>query len=220
MYAGHAGVALALKAYEPRVPLAPLVVACYGPDWFEMAAALHSGRATMDAVSHSIPAVLLGGLAGAGLYALLLRRPGAWMIFLGWLLHWPADFLTATKPLFDIHHLVGLDLYHRPAIDFLLEGAVITGGCVLYARRIARERVQRRWVFVMGVLLVAMQFVLDFGLRSEQARWQPSLVTTPRRSHPGRTACAGVGRRPACLLHSPAASSDASVQWQREAPGA
>ena len=36
MYAGHAAVALALKTREPRLPMLPLALACYGPDWLEI----------------------------------------------------------------------------------------------------------------------------------------------------------------------------------------
>ena len=37
MYVGHAAIALALKAREPRIPVAVLVLASFGPDWTEIA---------------------------------------------------------------------------------------------------------------------------------------------------------------------------------------
>jgi hypothetical protein len=183
VYAGHAAIALALKAHEPRVPLAPLVLACYGPDWAELVFGLAYGRGTMQVLAHSIPAVLVGGLSAAGLFALVAHRHGARYLLLGWLLHWPADYLTAHKPLIDLQHRVGLDLYHRPAIDFLLEGTLVAVCCAIYARAFARDTVQRRWVVAMAVALLGMQAVLDYGLRSAAEPWNPSLSDRLWRPH-------------------------------------
>jgi hypothetical protein len=166
------------------VPLAPLVLACYGPDWAELVFGLAYGRGTMQVLAHSLPAVLVGGLSAAGLFALVAHRHGARYLLLGWLLHWPADFLTARKPLIDLDHRVGLDLYHRPAIDFLLEGALLVVCCAIYARVFARDTVQRRWVVAMAAALLGMQAVLDYGLRSEPQPWNPVLVHGLWRPHP------------------------------------
>jgi hypothetical protein len=177
MYAGHAAVALALKAREPRVPLAMLVVACFGPDWVELFLGLAVGRAEGEAYSHFIPAVILGALAAGALYAIISRRPGAPYVVSGWLLHWPADFFTAHKPLLNPAHVVGLDLYNVPQVDFLIEGALVAGCCVLYARAYARSVGQRRWVLAMGLGLAGLQAMLDYGLYHQPWRmWQPSFA--------------------------------------------
>jgi hypothetical protein len=203
VYSGHAAIALALKAHEPRVPIAPLLIACYGPDWAELILGLAYGRGTMEVIAHSLPAVLAGGFAAAGLFALVAHRHGARYILLGWLLHWPADFLTARKPLIDLSHRVGLDLYHRPAIDFALEGTLVLVACLLYARTYARDAGARRWVLAMAAALIAMQGVLDYGLRNEAQPWNPSLARRRWRPHLTSSQFARLGvpaRMPLALL--------------------
>jgi hypothetical protein len=185
MYAGHAAVALALKAREPRVPAAVLVVACFGPDWVELFMSLSLGRGPAEAYSHFIPAVILGALAAGALYAIVSRgRPGAVYVVIGWLLHWPADFFTAHKPLLNPEHVIGLDLYNLPLVDFAIEAALVAGCCVLYARAYARSVTQQRWVAAMGLALAGLQGVLDYGLLHQGWRvWQPSLAVRGWRPH-------------------------------------
>jgi hypothetical protein len=164
VYAGHAAIALALKAREPRAPIVPLVLACYGPDWAELVLGLFGGRGAMRDLTHTVPAVLIGAIVAAAVYTLAFRKPGALYVGVGWLSHWPADFLTAHKPLLTPRDTVGLDLYHLPAADFLLEGALVMICCVLYGRVFAREPRQRRWLAAMAAGLVGLQALLDFGL--------------------------------------------------------
>ncbi|HET7188633.1 MAG TPA: hypothetical protein VFI52_10775, partial [Gemmatimonadaceae bacterium] len=124
MYAGHAAVALALKTRDPRVPMVPLVLACYGPDWLETVLGLWHGRNEMSLYTHYLPGLLAGALGAAALYAIVFRRPGGWTILAGWLLHWPADFFTAHKGLLSPTDRIGLDLYNLPLADCLLESLV------------------------------------------------------------------------------------------------
>lgn len=179
MYAGHAAIALAIRARRPDVPIAPLVVASYGPDWAELVLGLFEGRALMREVTHTIPVVLACALVAAGAYAALGGRTGAGAVLLAWLLHWPADFMTAHKPLLGTADLVGLDLYHLPAADFALESFLVVACCVLYARAFARTPAHRRWVAAMAAVLIGLQGGLDFGLAravSPSDNWNPVLV--------------------------------------------
>lgn len=185
MYAGHAAIALAIKARKPSVPVAPLVIASYGPDWAELFFGLFEGRAQMREVTHTIPAVLACALVAAGAYALLTSRPGAGALLLAWLSHWPADFVTAHKPLLGTNNFVGLDLYHLPAVDFAAESFLVVLCCVMYARAFARTPVHRRWVGAMAAMLIGVQGVLDFGLaRATETDWHPVLAGRQWRSHP------------------------------------
>lgn len=216
MYVGHVAIAIALKAREPRLPVVPLVIASFGPDWAELVLGVFRTRAEMEALTHWIPGVIAGALIAALLYALVLRRPGAPYIALAWLLHWPADFFTAHKPLLDPNHVVGLDLYHLPAVDFVLEASLVGVACMLYARAFARQPSQRRWVLTMAVALIGLQGILDFGLaRTDGSPWNPSLAWRPRRPHLTRP----VSIRPAAVVRMPLALSagtfTASAQWQR-----
>jgi hypothetical protein len=222
VYVGHAAIALALKAREPRIPVAVLVLASFGPDWMEIALgfAFGAGYPAMWAYAHFIPGVLVGAALAAGAYALVFRRPGASYVALAWLLHWPADFLTGRKPLFDLQHRVGLDLYGRPAIDFALEGGLLVLCCVLYARKLAPEPRQRRWVAAMAAGLLAMQGILDYGLRNANRPWNPSLAQRRWQTQLSFVIRAGSQPRLRMPLALSSSTITASMQWRREKPEA
>ena len=158
MYAGHAAVALALKTRDPRVPIVPLTLACYGPDWLETALGLVRNRVEMGLYTHYLPGLLTGGLAAAALYVIVFRRPGGWLILAGWLLHWPADFVV--------------------------EGVLVAACCALYPRTFAHSPAQRRWAVAMAVGLLGLQGLLDYGLSPPALPWNPSLTQSDWRSHP------------------------------------
>ena len=198
MYVGHAAIALALKSRSPRIPLILLTLACYGPDWVDAALMIPHPKAGMAPWSHSVPAVVIGALVASGLYALIARQPGAGAVMAGWLLHWPADFLTGLKPLVGIEPLVGLDLYHAPVADFALESACIVAACVVFWRSIARMPVRlpaqsrpsardgtrrpiqdgrRRIVVSLGIAMILLQLGFDVVVpRMDGLRWNPSLA--------------------------------------------
>lgn len=169
---------MALKTRAPRVPMAVLVVAAFGPDWTELFLGLLKGRATGEVWSHFVPGVLLGACAAALLYEIIWRRRGGRWVAIAWLLHWPADFLTAHKPLIDPGGpLVGLDFYNLPLVDFAIEATLVVVCAVVYTRAFAPEHWQRRWVAAAAVSLVLIQGVLDYGLRHQPWRqWNPSLA--------------------------------------------
>ncbi len=180
MYAGHAAIALALTRREPRLPIVPLVLAAFGPDWLEALLGIWMEHGTTAVYTHSIPAVLIGGgLAAAACAA--TRRPGAGTIFLAWLLHYPADLFTGRKPLVFAEPVIGLGLYASPAADFALESAVIAIGCVLYARRFPPRGELRRVVVILGAALIAMQAAVDVALSvMRDTDWAPSFADVRR----------------------------------------
>jgi hypothetical protein len=183
VYAGHAAIALALKRREPRLPIIPLVLAAFGPDWLGLVLMI-PGRREEAVFTHSIPAVLIGGGLAAALYA-TTRRPGARTIFLAWLLHWPADLFTGRKPLLFAEPLIGLDLYNFPVVDFALESVVVVIGCVLYARTFPPRGELRRVVVILGAALIALQAAVDVALSvMRDSEWTPSFAVMGRRSHP------------------------------------
>jgi hypothetical protein len=178
VYVGHAALALALKAREPRLPIIPLTLACFGPDWVEVALMLPIKREGMAIYTHSIPAVMIGAAVAGLLYA-AFRQPAARMIALAWLLHWPADLLTGRKPMYTGTPLVGLDLYSLPFADFLLESVAVVLGCAIYARRFAARGELRRVVVILGTTLIVLQGAVDVTLSViRQAEWTPSLALT------------------------------------------
>ena len=192
MYAGHVAVALALKTHEPRVPMLPLALACYGPDWLEIVLGFWRGRGPMSLYTHYLPGLLAGALAAAALYVIIFRRPGGWVILSGWLLHWPADFFTAHKGLLSPTDRIGFDLYNLPVADFALEATLVLLSCALYARAFAHGQAQRRWVMAMAAALLLLQAMLDYGLAQAQPLWNPSLARLEWRPHLTSSMAAGV----------------------------
>jgi hypothetical protein len=184
VYAGHAAVAIALRRREPRLPVVPLVLAAFGPDWLELFLALPVKREGMAIFTHSLPAILIGAGLAAGLWA-AMRRPGASTIFLAWLLHWPADLLTGRKPVLFREPLIGLDLYKIPAVDFALESVVVVIGCALYARAYPPRGELRRVIVILGAALIAIQGAVDVALSvMRNSEWTPSFAVTDRRPQP------------------------------------
>ena len=221
MYVGHAAVALALRWREPRLPIVPLVLACYGPDWAEVVLMAPNPQATMAAYTHSIP----GLLVGAALVTLLwtwLHRPGAMVLGVGWLLHWPADLFTGRKPLIFATPLIGLDLYNLPLADFLLEATVVAIGGAIYARGAPKRAELRRVIVILGAALIALQAALDVALGvMRNTEWEPSLASATRQSHLPRARDHGwAGLRMRFAL-SPSHSRREGERWQqRTDPGA
>jgi ribosomal protein S27E len=191
VYVGHAAVALALRGREPRLPIVPLVLACYGPDWIEVALMVPHPREGMAPFTHSLPAVVVGALLATALWS-LTKRPGARLLGLGWLLHWPADLFTGLKPVLFATPLVGLDLYKIPVLDFLLESVVVAIGCAIYARAFPPRAESRRVIVILGAALVALQGAVDVALGvMRNTDWEPSLALADGRSHLPRSGAHG-----------------------------
>ena len=183
MYAGHAAVALALRWREPRLPIVPLVIASYGPDWVETALSATHPQGGLATYTHSIPSLLLGAAIVTALWR-LTGRPGATLLGVAWLLHWPADLLTGRKPLIFPTPLIGLDLYNLPLADFLLETLVVAIGCAIYARGVPRRAELRRTIVILGAALIALQGAVDVALLvMRNTEWEPSLASAMRQSH-------------------------------------
>lgn len=163
MYAGHAALALYTKARRSRLPLLLLVVVAYAPDWIEWlveaARPLH-GISAM--ISHSIPSVLVGSTVVA-LLALLFRADRADAIAL-WLLyvsHWLADFVTGLKPTWPGGPMLGLHFYDHPFWDFLIEAVVVALAWIAYRRSLPPT--PRRGVAVLipaGLLVFQIGFLV------------------------------------------------------------
>jgi len=184
VYAGHAAIALALTRREPRMPIVPLVLAAFGPDWLELLLMLPVKHEKMAVFTHSLPAVLIAGGVAAGLFA-ATRKPGARILFLAWLLHWPADLLTGHKPVLFAAPLIGLDLYNLPAVDFALESILVAVGCAIYARQFASRAELRRVVVILGAALIALQAAVDVALSvMRKTEWAPSLAIAGWQPHP------------------------------------
>ena len=221
MYAGHAAVALALRWREPRLPIVPLVIACYGPDWAEVVLMAPNPQAVMAAYTHSIPGLLIGAALATLLWT-WMRRPGAMLLGAGWLLHWPADLFTGRKPLIFPTPVIGFDLYKLPLADFLLEATVVAIGCAIYARGVPKRAELRRVIVILGAALIALQAAADVALAvMRNTEWEPTLASATRQSHLPRARDHGwAGLRMRFAL-SPSHKRREGERWQRRTdPGA
>lgn len=170
MYAGHAGLALYVKAKRPRIPLSLLMLAAFGPDWIEWLLGA-KGRESPEAqfASHSIPAVIIGALVMATAYFVGRRdRPGrreALAIGLLYLSHWVVDFITGVKPTWAGGPMVGLKLYDLPVADFALEAVVVIVCSTIYLRSLQRP-LRRFEAALPAIGLLAVQLLFNFSVHA------------------------------------------------------
>lgn len=134
MRLGHAGVALAAKSFSPRVPLWFLLGAAYGPDIVELTFRVFGQYNTE--ISHSLVSVgVCATLVSAG-YAIWQRDlSGAVAVWLTYVLHWPADFITGHKPTWPGGPIVGLDFYTHRKLVWIVDLAALGAGWLIYRAR-------------------------------------------------------------------------------------
>jgi hypothetical protein len=159
MYGGHVGIALAGKGYRSTVPLWLLLIATQLPDWTDAvvcAAGIESPPSGM--LSHSLPAVAVLSAALALLYFAVARDFAAAALVAAIVAsHAVADYATGLKPTWPGGPFVGLQLYRHPALDFILEAAVIVIGWVVYRRSLPHERRNSNSVNLLLFCLLLLQ---------------------------------------------------------------
>lgn len=159
MYGGHVGIALAGKGYRSTVPLCLLLLATQLPDWAD-AAVCAAGIASppSEMLSHSLPAVAVLSAALALLYFAVARDLAAAALVAAIVVsHAVADYATGLKPTWPGGPHVGLQLYQHPALDFILEAAVIVIGWVIYRRSLPEERKSSNPVNLLLFCLLLLQ---------------------------------------------------------------
>jgi hypothetical protein len=164
MYIGHVGVALAAKRLRPGIGLLVLLVATYAPDWVDSGLCLAGVYNPSGVLSHSIPVVALLALLGFALYGLRTRDwTGAAIVAALIGSHMLLDWITGWKPTWPGGTMIGLRLYDRPILDFIVEGAMIVAGAVLYGQTLPPRR--RPWIDVAAMLgaLLALQLGIDIA---------------------------------------------------------
>lgn len=171
MYAGHAALALSAKRFGPRVPIAVLVPVAFAPDWIEWTVVALGGPFN-PSLSHSLVSVLVGATVVAAVYWAIARsRWDAVVIWLTYVSHWPADFVTATKALWPNGPAFGFDLYRYPAADVVVESIVVLLCWIVYRRSLTPEARTKRIGWVIPVGLVVLQ--ISFAVIQDPAVKQP-----------------------------------------------
>jgi len=158
MYGGHIGIALAGKGFKSTIPMWLLVLATQLPDWADAAVCSAGSAGTSEMWSHSLPAVAVLGLMLAIPYFASSRDiAAASLIAMIVVSHAVADYATGLKPTWPGGPHIGLELYHRPMMDFVVEGVVIVIGWMIYRRSLAPEKRQTSPVTTLLVALMLLQ---------------------------------------------------------------
>ena len=163
MYTGHVGVALGAHGLRKSIPLWFLVIASQLPDWADAALCLADIRTPIIGMySHSLPAVGVLALLAAFAYAASLRDPAGMLLVAAVVIsHAAADYVTGVKPTWAGGPMIGLQLYSRPAIDFIIEAVVLALGWLLYRRSLPEDRRSSRRAFEVLAVLIVIQAGAD-----------------------------------------------------------
>ena len=163
MYAGHVGIAIGAKGLRKTIPLWLLVVASQLPDWADASLCLANIRTQVPGMySHSLPAIGVLALAAAAAYCVIERNVAGIILVIAVVVsHAVGDYVTGLKPTWGGGPMIGLELYHRPVIDFLIESVVIFGGWLLYRRSLPPDRRSSRQAFEMVAVLIVIQAGAD-----------------------------------------------------------
>jgi membrane-bound metal-dependent hydrolase YbcI (DUF457 family) len=165
LFAGHTGLALLAKAARPRIPLVVLLPVAYAPDIIESMFDL-LGQHNRE-LSHSLVSVGFGATIIALIYLVTLRaKADAFVLWLAYVSHWPADFITGTKPTWPGGPDVGLQFYERPVADAAIECAVVILCWIIYRRAMLRTQTpaaaQRMTTVLAPIGLILAQIVFDY----------------------------------------------------------
>jgi hypothetical protein len=158
---GHLGVAAAVRSGWRNTSLLWLLAASVAPDLLDIAMAVGGICNPYGLYSHTVPSVALQAAVVGGAALLVTgSRPTAVASALLVLLHLPPDLLTGHKIYWPGGPMLGLDLYSRPLVDFVIEMPVLIAGWWL----LRRSRSVPRWTTSVAMLvgLMAVQGAFDF----------------------------------------------------------
>ena len=166
MYTGHIGIALGAHGWKKSIPLWLLIFASQLPDWADAGLCLANIRTPFPGTySHSLPAIAALALFAAMIYCAIQRDPVGMLIVAAVVVsHAAADYFTGTKPTWPGGPIIGLELYHRPVIDFVLEALVVFVGWTVYRRSLGPEKRSREPVFTLLFVLIVIQIGGDIVL--------------------------------------------------------
>ena len=164
MITGHLGIAGMARSLSRAKTSSGLLVAfalaSIAPDVMDVAYFALGICSPYGLYSHTLHAVILQAAIVAGAGYLTTRSPGTALgLGLIVLLHLPADFITGHKLLMPGGDMVGLNVYGRPFLDFLVEVPIALLGWWAMRRRATAPRwATSIWMFV---LVVGIQTAFD-----------------------------------------------------------
>lgn len=181
MFVGHYGVSFAAKSMNRRIPLWVLFIAVQLLDVFWAPFVLLgiekvrivpgiTASNPLDLYympyTHSLVAALLWSVAAFAAYGLWRGTDaglsGALLVGFAVFSPWILDFVVHRRdlPLYDNAAKVGLGLWNRPVVAFVLEAGLLLGSMALYLR--ARSPGQRSLI-AFGLLMLGVQAAVFFG---------------------------------------------------------
>ena len=166
MYAGHAALATFAKGKRPRIPFWILVPVAFAPDWLQwlIEGIGHQNRE----YTHSLVAVGLGATVVALAYWAFTRQAiDSVALFLLYLSHWAADFITGFKPTWPGGPTVGLGIYGHPAWDLLLESALIVVCWLVYRASFSARARRSVLMLLVPIGLIGMQVGFELLQRTD-----------------------------------------------------
>jgi len=177
MFAGHFGLAAAVKSKTNRVPLWSLMLSTQlldvlfvplfltGVETLEPVADGYGGSIIHADYTHSLTGALLIALIAGHFAKKKWGMKGGWLISAMVFSHWILDLLVhrADLPILPGNYghlpLLGLGLWQYPTVSMLVELILIASGWLLYTRSILQEAAgsNKKWAVassaVLGVLL-------------------------------------------------------------------
>lgn len=171
MYAGHVGFGLGAYSFRRTLPLWIVLVAAQIPDWLDAwYCVVNVSRGPNGLYSHGfIPVGAAAIVFGLLTYAITRDVTGSLIVALVVVSHWVLDYLTGIKPTWPGGPVVGMYLYSRPFVDFILESATIIVGWLLYRRTLPASVRNHGWTYATLLMLCALQvlagaaFALSLG---------------------------------------------------------
>jgi hypothetical protein len=162
---GHLGVAAAARVRWPVASLLWLLPVAIAPDLLDVGYAVIGICSPYGLYSHTVPAAALTGAVLGGIAFLATGSRAAGLLTVAVVLaHLPLDLVTGHKLYWPGGPLMGLGLYDRPLLDFLVELPVTLGGWWL----LRRDRRAPRWATTgaAALALVVVQGTFDVLHRS------------------------------------------------------
>ena len=160
MITGHLGIAAAARSRGPAMSLLWLIPVSIAPDLLDVGYAVVGICSPYGLYSHTVhAAVLTGAVLGGAAFLATGSRGAGLLTALVVLAHLPLDLVTGHKIFWPGGPLIGLDVYRRPLLDFVLEVPILVAGWWLM-RRSGRGP---RWATAtaMVVALVIGQGIFD-----------------------------------------------------------
>ncbi|MEO6528180.1 MAG: metal-dependent hydrolase [Gemmatimonadaceae bacterium] len=186
MITGHLGVAAAAHAARRDCSLLWLLGASMAPDVVDALFVVARSCNPNGLYSHTVPAaVLIAAVTGAAAFLATNRRATGLLAAALVLAHVPLDYVTGYKLFWPGGEIVGLRVYERPAVDFVLEAALVVAGWRMLRTSPSAPRWATGWPALAALL--AVQGSLDVlgkgrGGVKPSACAQAQVSTAERRS--------------------------------------